>query len=407
MSDTQVTLLWIYGAIIAVWPVRLIVLMVIIRRMEILTPRSPQYAGLAPPLVSAILPAKDEESHLAGCLSSVCRQSYPNLEILVVNDRSTDRTEAIAREFASQDKRIRVLKIDLLPAGWTGKTHALHFAAEKAGGRWLWFLDADTLHAPESLAIMMEFARAHQASLVSLLPELRCETFWERVVQPLAGITLMQSFPLHKIHDIRSPLAFANGQYILIESSAYQAAGGHAAVCDRFVEDIALATRVKALGLSLRIALIQEIVSCRMYSTLSQLVRGWSRIFYAALDRRPGRLLLKLLDPLIFCQTGHLALAAGVLLLAFGGHRTFALWLLGLSVIHHAWMYDVFRRVYALSVRNSSAVGWFPLGNLLIDLIMIRAIHMCLTGRVNWRGTDYVSAADSVWKRTDSRVQNK
>ena len=146
MSGTQVTLLWIYGAIIAVWPIRLIVLMVIIRRMEILTPRSPQYADLAPPLVSAILPAKDEELHLAGCLSSVCRQSYPNLEILVVNDRSTDRTEAIAREFASQDQRIRVLNIDHLPAGWTGKTHALHFATGEAGGRWLWFLDADTLH---------------------------------------------------------------------------------------------------------------------------------------------------------------------------------------------------------------------------------------------------------------------
>jgi hypothetical protein len=217
----------------------------------------------------------------------------------------------------------------------------------------------------------------------------------------------MQSFPLHKIHDLRSPLAFANGQYILIESTAYQAAGGHAAVCNQFVEDIALSTRVKALGLSLRIALIREIVTCRMYSTLSQLVRGWSRIFYAALDRSPRRVLLKLLDPLIFCQTGHLALAAAVLLLALGGHQTFALWLLGLSVIHHAWMYVVFRRVYALSVRRSSAVSWFPLGNLLIDLIMIKAIHMCLTGRVNWRGTDYVSAADSVWKRTDSRVQNK
>ena len=110
-----------------------------------------------------------------------------------------------------------------------------------ANGQWLLFLDADTLHAPESLEIMMEFARSHGAVLASLLPELRCETFWERVVQPLAAITLMQSFPLHAVNNDRSPLAFANGQYILIERTAYDAAGGHQGVRDRFVEDIAIA----------------------------------------------------------------------------------------------------------------------------------------------------------------------
>ena len=97
---------------------------------------------------------------------------------------------------------------------------------------------------------MMEFARTHGAVLVSLLPELRCETFWERVVQPIAAITLMQSFPLHAVNNDRSPLAFANGQYILIERTAYDAAGGHQGVRDRFVEDIAIAQRVKGLGLA-------------------------------------------------------------------------------------------------------------------------------------------------------------
>ena len=171
--------------------------------------------------MSAIIPAKDEETNLEACVRSVAGLDYPNLEILIVNDRSTDRTEEIARRLAAGDERIRVLTIDDLPAGWTGKTHALDRAAESARGRWLLFVDADTLHAPESLSIMMEFARSQQAALVTLLPELRCETFWEQVVQPVAGITLMQSFPLHSVHDPRSRLAFANGQYILIERSAY------------------------------------------------------------------------------------------------------------------------------------------------------------------------------------------
>ena len=254
----------------------------------------------------------------------------------------------------------------------------------------------------------MEFARAHQASLVSLLPELRCETFWERVVQPLAGITLMQSFPLHKVHDLRSPLAFANGQYILIERSAYQAAGGHAAVCDRFLEDIALATRVKALGLSVRIALIREIVSCRMYSTLGQLV---ARLEPYLLRRpRPQTRARAPQAPRPFGFLSNRPPGAGGRHPFAGAGRSPNVRTLaarperdpprvGCTLCSAAFT-DCRSRIPA-------AVGWFPLGNLLIDLIMIRAIHMCLTGRVNWRGTEYVSAADSVWKRMDSRVQNK
>ncbi len=108
--------------------------------------------------MTAIIPAKDEEGTLADCLASVCAQDYPNLEILVVDDRSTDRTGAIAREFAAADPRIEVLTIDDLPPGWTGKTHAAQQAADRARGDWYWFLDADTRHAPENLAIVMEYA---------------------------------------------------------------------------------------------------------------------------------------------------------------------------------------------------------------------------------------------------------
>ncbi|MFI5461471.1 MAG: glycosyltransferase [Isosphaerales bacterium] len=389
MTGIQAAILLIYTAIIAIWPIRLLVLEIILRRQEVLSAGSPPYDQLHPPLVSAIIPAKDEEANLAECLLSICRQTYSNLEILVVDDRSTDRTGEIARGIAASDLRIRVFTIDRLPPGWTGKTHALQHAVGFSRGQWLLFLDADTLHAPGSLAIMMEFARSHGAALVSLLPELRCETFWEKVVQPLGAITLMQSFPLHAVHDNRSPLAFANGQYILVERTAYLAAGGHEAVRDRFVEDIAIAQRIKDLGLPIRVALVKGIVSCRMYASLGQLMRGWSRILYDALGRNPWRLLGKLLDPVIFCQSGHLALAAGLVLLAMGRSQTFALSLAGLSVIHHAFMYLVFRRVYSTSVAHTRYAAWFPIANLVVDLILLRSIRMSLTGNVSWRGTDY------------------
>ena len=389
MTGTQAAVLWIYAGIVAIWPIRSVVLWFILRGQRFLDARSPRYAGDGPPRVTAILPAKDEEHYISDCLASVRAQTYPDLEVLVVDDRSVDRTGEIARGHADRDPRVRVLTIEHLPAGWTGKTHALHRAVAEASGEWLWFLDADTLHAPDALSILMEYARSEGAAMASLLPELRCETFWERVVQPLGGIVLMQSFPLHVVHRDDSPLAFANGQYILVRRDAYDAAGGHEAVKDRFVEDIALADRVKRAGYRIRVALIRGIVTCRMYASLEQLVRGWSRILYDALDRRAERLAVRLLDVLVFCQTGHVALAAGLALWASGFDRRFSLGLLGLGVLHHLLMFAVFRMIYRTSVPGSRHAAWYPLGNLIVDVILLRAIRMCLTGRVNWRDTQY------------------
>ena len=392
MTSAQKTILWIYVAIIAIWPIRHVVLWWAFRQLDLLTPRSPRFQEPEPPLVSAIIPAKDEEKTLADCLASVCAQTYPNLEILVVDDRSTDRTAEIAREFARTDPRVRVIVIEELPAGWTGKTHALQVAADQARGDWFWFLDADTRHAPENLAIVLEYARVHNAALASLILELRCESFWENVVQPLAGIMLMQSYPTFLVNSDRSSVAFANGQYILIKQSAYRAAGGHYAVRDRFVEDIGMAEHVKRLGLPIRVAVAQGIGSTRMYTSLDQLVRGWSRILYDALGRSPLRLLAKMLDPLIFSQSGHVALIAALVMLARGTSGPFALRLLGLSVVHHLFSYGVLRQVYHLSVPRSRYIVWFPVANLVMDWILLRSIRMCLTGQVTWRGTAYGGA---------------
>ncbi len=389
MTTSQKTLLWLYAGIIAIWPIRHAVLWWVFRTLDRLTPRSPRFDQPDPPLVTAIVPAKDEEQSLPGCLASVSSQSYPNLEILVVDDRSSDRTPEIAREFAASDSRVRLITIEDLPAGWTGKTHALHVASAEARGRWLWFLDADTRHEPENLAIVMEYARGHNAAMASLIPELRCETFWENVVQPLAGIVLMQSFPLFWVNDDRNPLAFANGQYILIRRDAYDAAGGHEAVRGRFVEDIAMAECVKRLRLPIRVAVAHGIGSTRMYASLDQLIRGWSRILYDALGRSPWRLAGRILDPLIFSQSGHLALLASLWMLLSGRTDPFPKWLLGMSVVHHVLSHTVLRRVYRLSVPGTRYTGWFPLANLVMDWVLCRSLMMCLTGRVTWRGTAY------------------
>lgn len=392
MTPTQRTLLIVYASLAAIWPIRLVVVLIIERFLDYLTPRSPRFAAPDPPLVSAIIPAKDEEGTLADCLRTVCAQSYPRLEILVVDDRSTDSTPEIARRFAEADSRVRVITIKELPGGWTGKTHGLQAAASQARGDWFWFIDSDTRHEPDSLSIVMEYARSEGASMASVLPEMRCETFWERVVQPLAGVVLMQSFPLPFVNNDRNKLAFANGQYILIERGAYEAVGGHTAVRDKFVEDIYLASRVKESGRPIRVAIAQGIGSTRMYTSLPSLVRGWSRILYDATRRNPWRLAWKAIDPLIFSQPAHVALVAAIVLLLAGVGGPFAWWLLGISVAHHAFAMLTLWRLYRLSSPGGKGVGWYALAGLVIDWIVARSIRSCLTGEVTWRGTSYNEA---------------
>jgi len=389
MTPTQRVVLQIYAALIAIWPIRHVVLTWAFRRIDYLGPNSPRFNSPDPPLVSAIVPAKDEEATLADCLASVRSQSYPNLEILIVDDRSTDRTAEIARGIERADPRVRLISIEELPPGWTGKTHALHVSAHQARGDWFWFLDADTRHEPDSLSIVLEYARSHGAEMASLLPEMRCESFWEKVVQPLAGIILVQNYPLFWTNDPRRKLAFANGQYILIRRDAYDLAGGHEAVRDKFVEDIYLARAVKGAGLSSRTAIALGIGSTRMYTSLPQLVRGWSRILYDALGRSPWRLLVQVLDPLFFSQTAHVALVVALALMAAGMPGRFPVWLLGLSVLHHVLAYTCLRRLYVLSVPRTRHVAWYPLAGVVLDVILYRAIRMCFTGKVTWRGTAY------------------
>lgn len=410
LTSAQSTVLIVYGLIVACWIVRHLVVRFVFRRMDRLSSKSKRFEGPRFPLVSAIIPAKDEEDKLADCLRSVVAQTYPNLEILVVNDRSSDSTPEIAARFAERDPRVRLLSIQELPAGWTGKTHALHVAAATATGEWLWFLDADTKHHPESLSIVSRYAQDAGAKLASLVPEMRCETFWEKVVQPLAGIVLMRSYPLFRINDDRDPLAFANGQYILIEKNAYESVGGHEAVRDKFVEDIHLARLVKKRGMPIRTAIGTEIGSTRMYTSLGKLVRGWSRILWDALDRSPWVLAGKIVEPLVFSQTGDLALLVSLGMLAYGNAPTFAFWLFILSLIHQALKQSLLITMYKLnSPKTASYALYYPLAGLVTAWICVLSIRMCLTGRVDWRGTSYGTARGStaVTVPPTDRIENR
>jgi glycosyltransferase involved in cell wall biosynthesis len=244
----------------------------------------------AQPVVSVIVPARNEEACLGSCLESLAAQTGVPFEIIVVDDHSTDRTREIAASFPI----VRVIEAGPLPDGWTGKNNAVVTGAREARGQWLLFTDADTVHLPGSLARALVEAQQNKAELLSYSPEQIAVTFWEMATLPVVFAELARQYPPSKVSDPNSPAAAANGQYILVKREAYDAVGGHAAIAGNILEDVALASAVKASGRKIRFRYAADAVRTRMYRNFRQLRDGWTKNL-ALLFPRPGRLALKTL----------------------------------------------------------------------------------------------------------------
>jgi glycosyltransferase involved in cell wall biosynthesis len=262
--------------------------------MEIAVPATP-------PEVSVIVPARNEEVCLGECLQSLVAQDGVAFEIIVVDDQSTDRTREIAESFAG----VRVIPAGPLPEGWTGKNNALYWSGMVAKGDWLLFTDADTVHLPGSLARALAEAKEHGADLLSYSPEQIAVSFWEMATLPVVFAELARAYPPSKVSDPESPLAAANGQFILIRRDAYEAVGGHAAVAASLLEDVALAQLVKGSGRKIRFRYAADAVRTRMYRSFSQLREGWTKNL-ALLFPRSGWLAVRILLLWAACWGGCL-----------------------------------------------------------------------------------------------------
>ena len=250
------------------------------------------------PEVTIIVPARNEEASLADCLQLLVTQTGVNCEIIVVDDASTDRTREIAEGFAVVQANgrvsVRVISPGPLPPGWTGKNNAVVAGANVAQGEWLLFTDADTVHLPGSLARALAEAKQEKADLLSYSPEQIAVTFWEMAVLPVVFAELARAYPPKEVSDPASPIAAANGQYILIRREAYDAVGGHRAIADKLLEDVALARAVKQSGRRIYFRYAADIVRTRMYRNFRQLREGWTKNL-ALLFSNPGWLAARLL----------------------------------------------------------------------------------------------------------------
>lgn len=239
--------------------------------------------------MSVIVPARNEEVCLEQCLSSIVGQYGISFEVILVDDGSTDRTSQIQNTFArigdcpvitQNPDLVRVVAISArtpLPDGWTGKVNALWTGAAEARGKWLLFTDADTVHKPGSLVGAVMEAQEHGAALLSYSPEQEVRGFWQRAVMPVVFSELARRYRPHEICDPSSPVAVANGQYLLVRREAYEAIGGMKIVAGNLLEDVGLARAVKAAGGKLRFRYGGDAVKTRMYRSFEAMQEGWTK----------------------------------------------------------------------------------------------------------------------------------
>jgi len=342
------------------------------------------------PLISVIVPARNEESRIGACLKSLLAQDYPELEFRIVDDQSTDRTAEIVRELALEDERVVLVQGQPLPTGWLGKPHAIWQGVEGAEGEYLCFIDADVRLHPQCVRQALGCLKEHGADMITLGMRLECPGFWEKAVQPLMVQLILMGFPADKVNDQDSEVASANGPFMMLWRDAYEAMGGHQEIRGEIVEDLALARRVKEQGFRLLWALAPELISVRMYATLKEIWQGWSKNFFRSLDEKLS------LAILAGVGTGWLFLLPWLCVLwsgwelVFGPERVHALVLLVLSlttVIIHARQRRWISSVYGVT---SAGVVLQPLGALIVIGIVINStLKVRLGGEVAWKGRTY------------------
>ncbi len=331
------------------------------------------------PGVSIIVPARNEGANIGRLLDSLVRQRYPRYEVIVVDDGSTDNTAAIVRTYP--EDVIRLISIDGLPDGWTGKNHACWMGASLARFPWLLFVDADTELAPFALRSTMRFALEQNVQALSLFPHQRCETFWERLLLPFA---LQQYFvgTNARVNEADGP-ALANGQYFLISKHAYERVDGHAANANSIIDDVALAFSLKRAGFVPLACRGERLVSVRMYTNLWQIANGFGKNIYPYLQEAPTTGIQSVMSS---------TFAAAVALLFADARREKSYTLLLMALL-------------AYVVQVGSMLSWFkhfrislwhalltPLAALTFLAIAINSLLHTLFGRsLAWKGRSYAT----------------
>lgn len=230
------------------------------------------------PLVSVLIPARNEELNIGKLLQGLLKQSYWNIEILVYDDQSIDNTAGIIKEFSKTDNRVSLLSSNGLPNGWLGKNYGCHQLAKNAKGDFFLFIDADVMVSPHFIENAVAFAQRKKLSLLSMFPRQELLTFGEKLVVPTMNWILLSLLLLPLVRwSKRRSLAAANGQMMMFDANHYRLNQWHELVKSSPVEDISISRLIKRKRLKMATLLGTDDISCRMYGSYNDAINGFTK----------------------------------------------------------------------------------------------------------------------------------
>lgn len=233
--------------------------------------------------VSVIVPAKDEGPNIVKSVESILTSSYKSLEVILVNDRSTDDTWELMRRLSEKHSRVKIVDVKSLPDGWTGKTHAMFIGGGVASGDIFLFTDADAIFSEDLLARAVKYLSLKKLDLLSLIPGFQKWGFLEKAIHPHMALGISYFFPLNLINDPKSELAVASGCFIMMTAETYREIGTWSKLKNQLTEDIAIARIAKSLGKKICVNR-SDMVRTKSFSNVLELARFWRRTYYGALD---------------------------------------------------------------------------------------------------------------------------
>jgi chlorobactene glucosyltransferase len=370
---------------------RLVLLLIALRNLRAL--RRLGEWGLPPrfPRLSVPVPARNEETNIDPCVRSLLAQEYPDFEVLVLDDESSDATAQILASLAAEDDRLQVLKGRPLPSDWLGKHWACHQLAQAAQGELLVFTDADTRHHPHTLRDAVAALLAEEAHVASALPQQIAGSWAERLIVPVIPWAIFSFVPLGLAYRLQRPALSATvGYFMLFRRQAYEEVGGHAAVRQHAADDIALGRRIVTHGLRWRLVDGAKHIRCRMYHSYHQVFEGFSKNLIAAFEYRV------LIFVFVWLWVGILFLEP-VIVLALGltqavPNLSLGLAATGVGVSLVLWGLTHWRLGFPLYLALL-----YPLTIILTVIIAMFSMVLTVAGRTTWKGRMLPSARVRWW----------
>lgn len=363
-------IVWAFLLIAFVWLRRTFITLRALHLVPVVRPSRNAGSSVHYPLISVIVPAKNEENNIHDCVASLLKQDYPNTEIIVANDNSVDGTGAIISSFGS---RITCVNVPPTPDGWSGKNYAIHTALENASGEWFLFTDADTRHEPASVSSAFRHAVGQDLGFLTLAPRCLADSLAEKMIQPTVMGYMGLWFPLDRINAPGSTLFFANGQYLFIKRTAYEKIGGHQAVRGVWGEDFALMKNAKLNAVPAQCAFGVSVYGTRMYDSFASIWRGWRRIFVHAFPKERFSLLEKAVSVFSFSLLPFVLFGA---VLALHGDDPEGWFALGVGTAVLLLIVGICLAICVILKVKKRYVVYHPVASLVLSLILLDALWM-------------------------------